>query len=155
MYLNQIMVGLLGVRDDSQKTNNTGQHNVCCCSLQLMTSESIRAMITFILKPERLLVSLTAPLKELRIPLSALKCITINVMWDSYRMACLLGDKHGTRTKEEIKMECGYKRSDESIRLLGINFWENIITVERRMPSDSRLSLSYDGRLLNTNTDRL
>lgn len=48
------------------------------------------------LESKRLLVTLTAPLMDLRLLLTALKYISISVMWDTYRMVCLLGEKPGT-----------------------------------------------------------
>lgn len=57
------------------------------------------------LTSKRLPVSLTAPLMDLRILLSALTCITITVIWDTYRMVCLLREKPGTWMKEAIEIE--------------------------------------------------
>lgn len=56
------------------------------------------------------LVPLTAPLMDLRIMLSALKCITINVIRDTCRMVCLLGGAHGTGEKEGINTVNGWKQ---------------------------------------------
>lgn len=50
-------------------------------------------------KSERLVAPLTTPpLMDLRILLLALKCITINVIWDTQSMTRLPGDKHGQIT---------------------------------------------------------
>lgn len=81
----------------------------------------------------KLLVPLTTPLMDSRILLSALKCITITVILDACRLACLLVCKPGIRTKDGIEIEAGYKRAAESIRFLRINFWENIITAQKSL----------------------
>lgn len=60
------------------------------------------------LMSKRLLVHLTAPLMDLRILLSAPKCITINVICETYIMVCLLGHNPGTRTKDGIEIEYGW-----------------------------------------------
>lgn len=92
---------------------------------------------------ERLVAPLTAPpLMDLRILLSALKCITINVIWNTQSMTCLPEDKHGQIAALQQTLR-------GSVYLGSIFLGENIITVQEpcsRMSSDTRSRCYCDDR---------
>lgn len=89
--------------DDAQ-LNDWMEHikfdSVCCWALSPNDCRKHQSNNNFpYFKSERLVAPLTTPpLMDLRILPLVLKCITINVIWDTQSMTCLPGDKHGQIT---------------------------------------------------------
>lgn len=132
----------------TQKTNRVGDLlvQVLACLLfvaELFSVNGTTAMTAFILSC--LKGFLTAPLMDLRIPLSALKCITINVIWYTCRMVCLLWrqtwhrDKRWDRNRVWLDTRELLNVSVSSESIFGKYHYSGEVAY-RRMPSDSPIA---------------
>lgn len=85
---------------------------------------------------------MTALLMDLRILLSALKCITINVIWDTYRMVCLLREKKNWHLENRRDRNRAWLDSRELLKasVYPESIFEKILLQQRKaystMPSD-------------------
>lgn len=111
--------------------------SVCCWALPLNDCRKHQNNDHFpSFKSERLVARLTTPpLMDLRILLLVLKCITINVIWDTQSMTCLPGDQHG---------HYGPATDSERISWPGINFLWKILLRCRKLPAERPLTRDFD-----------
>lgn len=119
-------------------------YSVCCWALTLNDCWKHQSGDHFpSFTSERLVAPLTAPpLMDLRI----LKCITINVIWDTQSMTCVPGDKHG---------QIAALQHSQRISLPEINnFWGKILLQCRKLAAECPPTQDLDAIAIRGGSDK-